>query len=480
MSKVSSILELGVRSLRNNKRGIQTASHNIASKSVPGYSRQVVDFSTVASDDSGQFPIGKGAQISAVRRQNNPYLERQILKEQNKFGYAEGSYDALIRAEQVFNQMGKGLNESMVGFFNAFRDLSRHPESAVSKTLVTQKAEELVQSFQQIHTHLEEIQEDVRFQISTHLRDINQITKEIVELNRRIQAIESANEAHIQANDERDRRDMLLKKLGSYLDIRYFENKDQVFMVTAGKSLVLVSGNEALTLSSALGGYDKKNPERREGSLDIFYERFKGQRSILVTEQFNEGGKIGALLQMQNKMLSSLQNSIDDLAYTFAKEVNRVHQLGYDEYHKKGEAFFVISEDSKEAARRIRLNENIRKDLKKVVAAAQPYSPADNRIANQIVNLQYQKLMKEGQYSFGEFYRSLMSHVGLWTQQAKHSLDSQSNVLQQLEGFRESLSGVSVDEETAKIIDYQKSYEASARLMQVANELLDTILEIKR
>ena len=464
--------------MKNNQSGLQTASHNIANKSVPGFSRQTVDFATQPPDASEGIPIGKGADISSIKRENNAYLEKQLVRENNKLGYAKTDSDILQRIEKIYSQMEKGINESLVEFFNSIRELSSQPESLISRTLVKNKAEYLTQDFNKTHRRLTDVQGDIDFQIKKHLIDINQISKEIINLNRRIQSIESSSQSII-ANDERDQRDHLLKKLGEYVDINYSENKQNSLTVTAGKSILLVSGGQSLHLFSSPSPKNSQSKGKREGLIDIFYKPFPDARSVLVTHQFT-GGKIGSLLKMRDKVVSGIIKDMDNLAYSFAKRVNEEHQSGFNSYNNKGESLFILPNQIQDTSQKIRLNENIKNDVGKIVTAKSPYSPADNRVANKISNIQQEKIMEDKRYTLGEFYRSLIGNIGLLTRRANQSLSSQKDAVDQLNNFRESISGVNLDEETAKMIDYQKSYEASARLIRVAEEMMNTVLDIKK
>ena len=97
-----------------------------------------------------------------------------------------------------------------------------------------------------------------------------------------------------------------------------------------------------------------------------------------------------------------------------------------------------------------------------------------------IQNLQFRSILGDGQYSFDNFYNSKVGEIGLMTQRNQSALESQKNTLDQLKNTRETISGVNLDEEAAKMIEFQKSYEASARMIRVADELFDTVLNLKR
>ena len=85
-----------------------------------------------------------------------------------------------------------------------------------------------------------------------------------------------------------------------------------------------------------------------------------------------------------------------------------------------------------------------------------------------------------GDIDFDEFYNSMVGQVGIMTAKAMNAENSQSDIVKQLNNLRESVSGVSLDEETTKMIEFQKAFDASARLITTADEMMDTVLSLKR
>jgi flagellar hook-associated protein 1 FlgK len=119
-----------------------------------------------------------------------------------------------------------------------------------------------------------------------------------------------------------------------------------------------------------------------------------------------------------------------------------------------------------------------------LIAAAEGYDtvpgdkPGDNGNAIAIANLQGALTMSSNSATFGAYYESLVSDVGHMVQQADSYYDHQSQMVQQLDNYRESISGVSIDEEMVNLVKFQNAYEAAAKLVNIADEMLETILTI--
>ncbi|HWU43735.1 MAG TPA: flagellar hook-associated protein FlgK [Bdellovibrio sp.] len=467
MSKISAMMDTGKRSLMNSQTSLQTVGHNIANKSTEGFSRQRVELLSNVPIGEGGLQIGMGARAGVVTRVNNPWLEKQIQKEGTSMGYEDSRADAMGRVEQIYNeQNNKGLNQYVTDFFNGFRELANNPESLASRTMVRESAVGVVKDFARVTTQLHGVQQDLDGQIKTTVEEVNQITKEIASLNEKIQTIEVQKTP---ANDERDRRDLLLKKLGEKIDITWAEGRDSMVTVTAGHTAILVSG----TSSSDL----KAQPTNEHDRMEVFFQGTGAPANI--TSQIS-GGRIGGALEVRDHVIEDLLGHVDNLAYTLATEVNKAHIEGFDKNGKPGVLFFEMPAQEKGAATNLALNKTIYNDVSRIAAAGSSEAQGDNTVANVISSLQYKQVMGGGTSTMDDYYNTQVGQVGAMAQRANKAQESQKNVMNQLTNIRESVSGVSLDEETTKMVEFQKTYDASARLIKTADEMFDTVLNLKR
>lgn len=468
MSKISAMMDTGKRSLMNSQTALQTVGHNIANKSTEGFSRQRVELLSNVPIGEGNLQIGMGARAGVVTRVNNPWLEKQIQREGMSMGFQDSRSEALQRVEQVYNeQTNKGLNQYMTEFFNSFRELSNSPESLASRTLVREAADSMTKDFARVTGQLTAVQEDLDGQIITSVEEINQITKEIASLNEKVQMVEVQGTP---ANDERDRRDLLIKKLGEKIDISWAEGKDGLVTVTAGRTAILVSG---------VGSSDLQTSSANDRNRAEIYFMGAGKTPAKITEQIT-GGRIGGVLDVRDKIIEDLKGHTDQLAFTVATEVNKAHIEGFDRSGRPGVLFFEMPSGKQGAAGVISVNKTVATDVSRIAVGAQPGAVGDNTIANVISSLQYQQVMNDGTATMDDYYNNQVGQIGALVQRAIKSQESQKNMVSQLNNIRESISGVSLDEETTKMIEYQKTYDASARLIRVADEMFDTVLNLKR
>jgi len=470
MAKIHGLLDLGRRGMAVSQSALSTTSHNIANKSTEGFSRQRVDVMTSPAIGDGKTRIGTGSSLSGVSRTNNPWLEKQIEREGSNLAFLEGRSGALLRLESTFNeQTVKGLNNSITEFFNGFRDLANNPESLTPRTVVRDNATALVKNFKEMDRQIDSVTNELNNLVESGVKEVNAHVKEIAALNDKINSVEISG---VTANDERDRRDLLVKKLSEKIDISYAEDsKSGMINITAGKTGVLVGGTSYSELKTSNNQFNQ---------TQIMYEMSAGGTRVDITEQFKRGA-LGGAVELRDGLVANLKNDLADLSYNIANEVNKVHVEGFDRYSKAGVNFFDIPEDGSFAIENLKLNNIISSDVGRIAAAAKANAPGDNTTANAIHSLQFKAVMgPEGTFTFDNFYNSKVGEVGIMSQKSQASLDSQKNILDQIKNVRESVSGVSLDEEAQKMIEFQKSYEASARVIRMADEMFDTVLNLKR
>ena len=474
MGRVSSLMTVGRRSMMNSQTGLHTVGHNIANKETEGYSRQRTETYANGAQGSGKRRIGMGATAATVRRVNNPYLEKQLGNEKSDLATTKGRQEGLGRLEQIYNeQTVEGFNSSMTSFFNSFRELSTNPESMPRRTAVRAAAETLVNDFHNIHSQLSEVSGDINSQLQVSVHDLNSMTSEIAKLNNQIQEVELSGGW---ANDERDRRDHLLKKLGEVVDIKWSEGEDSTVTVSAAKDALLVVGGTANNVQAVA------TPAREgkgEGDYDVVFYHHDYAEPLVLTDRI-KGGKIGGLLSVRSGELNGVKKDMDNLAFTIAKEINQMHGQGFNAYNQTGVNFFDPLAGPAGAAEYLQLNSDIKVDSARIAAGRDPNRPGDNRVAVEIAELQYGKPLFGGTLTLDEFYNGLVGELGIKTQAANREAEVQGNIVNQLDNLRESISGVSLDEEAARMIEMQKHFDAAARLIRTADEVLETVINLKR
>lgn len=468
------VMNTGRSGMMAAKTAISTAGHNISNANTEGYSRQKTNFKTARTLDKvgERHVIGKGVDVESVDRVNDKYLEKQLREGGKVLSHLEEKDLVYHQIEDIFNEMnGDGLNRLMSRFFNDFRQLANDPDNEAVRQSVRESAQAMIKDMNRLRTETKEVGRHIDSRLTGLVRETNALAEEIKDLNLKIKGLMASGSS---PNDLLDQRDLALKKLGSYLDISTHEDEQGAVYVDIKGVGPLVSGVQTEKFSVHRSPADGEG--KPENALDLVTT---STANSVVTHQI-KGGKFGALLEVRDDTLNGIYDRLDDLAYTITEAVNRVHEQGYTRSGMKGVKFFKTLPQKHRAAEYIQLSDDINRDANNIAAAAAPNAPGDNRIAVAIGKIQGLRVMGDGTTTIDDWYNGIVSDVGVANSRNRSALNQQKNIVNQMSSIRDQISGVSIDEETANLLQFQHVFDASAKVIQVANEMLDTVLNIKR
>jgi len=456
------------------KTAIATAGHNVANVNTEGFSRQRVESTSDAPQPTKgtNAMIGQGVRASHVRRVNDEYIEKQVRNSAKDLAHFEEKDLALKHAEDVFNEMGgDGMNRLMSRFFNEFRQLANEPENEALRQAVRESSQAVVNDFHRLRTSVEEIRHHIDSKIEGYSTEVNSTVEEIRNLNMKIKQSELTG---ADANDLRDHRDVAMKKLTSFMDLSMHTDNSGNFNVEVRGIGPLVNGISAEKFWAERSPADEQG--KADGSFDL---RTSASANANVTHTLT-GGKLGALLEVRDKTLSTILDKLDELAYGLTESVNEIHQQGFTRQGLQGVAFFKPLDGLERASEFLGLSDAVSQNVNNIATAAQPDSPGDNRIAVAISGLQSQRVLADGKSSFDDYYNSIVSDIGVYSARNRASLNQQKDIVNQLGKIRDTLSGVSIDEETTQLLQFQHAFDASAKVIQIADDLLKTVLDLRR
>jgi flagellar hook-associated protein 1 FlgK len=466
-------MQIGRSGLTAAQAGVSTTGHNIANANTEGYSRQRVHQTAEVDLGTGlhRQQVGAGTRVASVDRVNDRYLEKQIRGAGRDLAHAEEKEMVLKQAEDIFNEMGgEGLNRMMSRFFNEFRKLSNEPENEAIRESVREASQAMVNDIKRLRKQVDDVRSHADARIEGYVREANGLADEIKDLNIRIKALESGGGT---SGDLMDQRDLALKKLTTLLDVGMFVDGGGGYVVDIKGMGPLVTGGQAEKFSVDRTPADGAG--KSSNLLDVFLESAKGGP---ITAQIS-GGRLGALIEARDQVMGTIAGRLDDIAFELSRAVNEVHRQGFTRDGLTQVDFFREPVSREGAADQIDLSDAIRSSPHNIAAAAAPESPGDNRIALALSNIQGMRLMNDGKTTMDDFYNSIVAEVGVASNRNKAMLNQSRDISTQLGKIREQISGVSIDEETTKLMQYQHAYDASARVIRVADEMLRTVLSLK-
>lgn len=487
---MADLLGIGKTGLFASRKALEVTGHNMSNVNTEGYSRQRVLQSTAMPTVNGGSVQGMGVKVDGVNRVNDEFVDKRLNSAITQSKYFDARSEQLEQIETIFNEIdSEGLNQVLNKFFNNFRELANQPENEAIRSVVRDSASLVVSDVHRIRETLDSRSSAIDRQLKAAVIDVNQITDHIAELNQKITSIENQGG---ETGDLRDQRDVDLKKLSEYFKIHTYTDEKNRFVVTAQGVGTLVAASRPLELATISRNKDTST-NHMNGSVEIVYKERPGQP---FTEKI-QGGKMASLVKIRNEDIRGLQQSIDQIAYQFANSVNSIHRQGFvnrpiaisaeglpARSDKKGPTtgidFFAQPLEVEDAANNLDLSSLVKDDLGNIAAGMAPNAPGDNRVAIAISKIQHEKLAGEDNITLEEKYLQTIGKIGLETGKARLDAEQANGLLAQANSFRERLAGVSIDEETANMVRYQHAYEASAKVMQTADEMFKTVLELKR
>ena len=455
------------------RAAISTAGHNISNANTEGYSRQRVHTSPDTPKSLGdKGTLGTGTLVSRVDRVNDEYLDRQLRGAGRDVANLEEKDLLLRQTEDVFNEMGgDGLNRLTAKFFNDFRRLANEPDSEAVRQSVRESTSAMVSDFHRLRADLVNIRDHSDNRLESHVNEINSLATELKDLNVRINAYSAGGAL---PNDLLDKRDVVLKKMGSMIDLNMHQDNSGNFVVDIKGMGPLVVGPQVEQFSV------ERSPADGRGKPENSYDLKTSANANGIVTHAVKGGKIGAVLEVRDGLIGNLIGKLDELAYNITSAVNAIHEQGFNRYGTQGASFFKQPVQVDRAAEFMELSDQVKSDTNFIATAAMPDSPGDNRIALAIGQIQNARIMSNGKSTADDFYNSIVSDIGVTTARNRSSMNQQKDIQLQLNKMRDQLSGVSIDEETANLLQFQHVFDASAKVVTIADEMLKTILDMRR
>ena len=447
-------LEIARRGLSAARLGMEISGHNVANANTPGYSRQrpvlaTTDPYTLPSLCRPQEPLmlGTGVEAKKVERVRDSFLDIQVRAEVSGHGTWEVQRDALGEIETVFMEPSEsGLSSLFSKFWSSWQELSKNAENTPTRAVLVQNAESLAVAIRHTQSLLDTVRDDQRQLANIYINDINSKARQIAALNVQIANSRAAGD---EPNDLLDKRDLLLDELAALAAITVTEDGLGAVKVTAG-SAVLVDGKESFDV-----------PQITDWTTDPFVNS--------PYDQFTAGRLYGVRQNLAK--VASYAAGLDTLASALISEVNTLHRAGYGLDGTTGTAFFTGS-----GASDIGVNPDLAADLGKVAAASVEGAPGDGSNALKIARLETAVIEDLGNSTIAGYYQNLVSRLGVEAQEAARMTDNQKALVDQLTARRDSISGVSLDEEMTNLVQYQYAYMACARVITTLDSLLDTLI----
>jgi flagellar hook-associated protein 1 len=434
-------IQTSLRGLLAQQRSLDVTSHNIANASTVGYTRQEATLAASAplyvptSGGPAAGALGTGVDVQSYRRVRDQFLDLQYRGQSMSLGEQTARSDALSQTELSFAEPGdNGIANALGKFWSAWGDVTNGPESAPARQALVDNARGLSQQINDLQSSLAGARQraaDEYTQLTAAGGEVNRISSD---LGSTLNAIRDAEMTGAQPNDLYDRRDLLLDQLSSMGQVSVTQSPGGSIDVSLG-GVTIVDADDTTGIASVPAG--------------AFPPSFPS----------SPGGRLGALLDLQSATgpIGSYQTDLAAMAQSLADSVNGA-------YGATGTNFFTFGTGAS-GLPEISLNEPA---ISATTLVGGLGGASDNSIALQIEDLRGGDADKR--------YSQLVTRMGNEVAQAGRSKATAQVLTDNLTDRRESVSGVSLDEEMTNIIRFQRAYQASARAMSTTDEMLDTLI----
>ncbi|UCH09874.1 MAG: flagellar hook-associated protein FlgK [Fidelibacterota bacterium] len=451
MAGLSHLSEIGKQGMLLSQFGIQITGKNISNVNTRGYSRERLDVNPVLPEILSGFSMGSAINGDTLRRIREDFVDRQFWSQTSLQSQYETEDSLLRQIEGVLPASNdSGLATMLEDFWEAWNSLANDPESTVARTIVRDRAQTLALSFNRVNREFLAFQSTISDEINARVSEINDLAAQIAELNK----INPGN--NLDLEDQRDRLVDRLSELAN-VDIRRDGNSVSVYI----SGLMIVSGKTAYEI-------DVEETETEEGISQITAIIGGTDREISVTS-----GEMGALLSVHNYDIPDLLDRLDALAIDLVQEVNTLHRSGYNLDGTTGLDFFAATT---EGAGSIAVNGSIVANVELIATSDAPGESGNGNVAKAVADLADAEVI--GNQTIGEYYRSLVSTLGNRIQETDFLMTNQTKIVDHLDMQRQSISGVSMEEEMTRMVQLEQAFTAASRLVATADELTRTLLQM--
>jgi flagellar hook-associated protein 1 len=458
-------MDMATRALQVQQEAIEITGQNMSNMTNPAYARQRVNIQASPTIVTPMGVEGTGAEAVSIQQIRDALLDTQIQSEDSTTSYVGTAQTTLQDLEATLGQVvdtssssstgsssGVGLGDYISNLFNAFQTLSTDPTSLANRQALMLDASSLSTEFNQLSSSVSGLHDSINSGLQSDVTNANKLLGDIANLNGNISLTELTT--HSTANDLRDQRQADIEQLS------------QLASVTT-----TTQSNGTLTLS--IGGVTMVSGNQVSDTLQV-YTNNTGQNLVeakTAGTTLAAGGSIQARIDTRDGEIQSLSNDLNTLASTLITTVNAVHAKGFGLNGTTNAPFFTGSDASD-----IGVNNALLNDPSLVQASGTSGATGDNQVALALAQLAGTPQSTLNNLTFNQSYTQTVANMGQALSNANDQVNSQQAIQNMLTQQRESVSGVSIDEEVSNLTVYQRAYEANARVISVVDELLTTLI----
>ncbi|MBJ9294402.1 flagellar hook-associated protein FlgK [Citrobacter werkmanii] len=334
---MSSLINNAMSGLSAAQAALNTASNNISSYNVAGYTRQTTIMAQANSTLGAGGWVGNGVYVSGVQREYDSFITNQLRAAQNQSSGLTTRYEQMSKIDNLLSSKTSSISTSMQDFFTSLQTLVSNAEDPAARQALIGKADGLVNQFKTTDQYLRDQDKQVNTAIKASVDQINNYSKQIASLNDQISRLTGVG-AGASPNDLLDQRDQLVSELNQIVGVEVSVQDGGTYNVTMANGYSLVQGSNARQLAAVPSSDD---PSR---TTVAYVDGVAG--AVEIPEKLLNTGSLGGLLTFRSQELDQTRNTLGQLALAFADAFNTQHKEGFDANGDKGKDFFAIGDPS--------------------------------------------------------------------------------------------------------------------------------------
>ncbi|MDW7667994.1 MAG: flagellar hook-associated protein FlgK [Bacillota bacterium] len=486
-------LQIARTGLVASQKALDVTSHNIANANTEGYTRQRLDFSSRQGVTSNKITIGSGVDIDKLTQIRDEYLDYQFRGENSVKNELETKSETTTYIENIFGEPSDhGINQSLSDFFVSMEELTNNAQESSYRETVVQNAVKLTDSIRTVATELTEYQKEINNVIDMSVDQVNSIVERVHDLNKTIYNYELKG---TQANDLRDQRNLLIDELSDYIDIEAFEDSNGKLVVNAAGTSV-INGTHVKYMEVKSGDF---NDYTQEHDNVIYWEG-------TTSEVKPQSGKLKALLDTRdgdkqgNQGIPYYMDQLNMLAKGMVEEFNAINRAGYtipysgnNNISETDINFFEVVDDELTVALKIRVSDKLLDSGYNIALSGDDLGTGNLNWGNSENGIKFIELRDKTDISvdyldttdnnianFEKFYQKTISDMAINKNYFDSRMRSQQELTNFIEGEKLAVSEVSIDEEMINMVQYQQAYNAAAKVISVADQMMETLVNMVR
>jgi flagellar hook-associated protein 1 FlgK len=329
------LANLGLSGLQVAQNRLQTTGQNINNAATPGYNRQSVLVQTAGATPTAAGWVGRGVMAVSIQRSYDSFLSQQLNDSQTQSAALQSYGDQISQINNLVADRTVGISPAIQNFFDSLDAVASAPADVAARQDLIGKANSLASQIQSANSFLDSQRQNVNTQITTTVSQINSYLSRIQDMNKQI-AVAKASVPGQPPNDLLDQRDQLVSELGQLVDVKVYNQDDQL-SITVGNGQTVLAGNTVYPLQAV--------PSAADPSRTVIAYTTTGTdgkpMAVEMADSMITGGQLGGLLTFRSDALDTVQNDLGRVSLAISTAVNAQQMQGFDLNGAAGTDFFT-------------------------------------------------------------------------------------------------------------------------------------------